>query len=440
MSSQERTDRVRVGVLSCHNSKETKAILNAVADLDHEPVWIRQENVRSWIDDDGVHLEPDVDILANRLLLTKRTNPHELLRLASLYHQQCPVLNPPTAVERTMDKYHAATRLRSEGISVPDAYLALSRSLIDQWSEYLSNEAVQKPTVGTNGRHLERITRTDPVNVTVDGKQAFLQEYIDATNGRASDIRVYVVEDEIVGAMRRTAQDGEWRANVALGADVEDVTHTLNPEPRTIARDAVSALGLDYAGVDLINENGQWYVLEVNATAGFKGLFEATGCSVAPYIARLAISRVGGDLDDDRVADLATTLDDSVPECKPDLSSDADSKSVLGYTSVVQVSGSETTESVVAKADTGAKRTSIGVRLAGRLGVGPITGTTTVRSGAATQSETRPLVELNCKVGGYWQTVTASITDREELTYPMILGRDVLREYQLDIERRVDEE
>ena len=37
-------DAVRVGVLSLHNSKETKAILNAVEDLGHEPVWLRREN------------------------------------------------------------------------------------------------------------------------------------------------------------------------------------------------------------------------------------------------------------------------------------------------------------------------------------------------------------------------------------------------------------
>ncbi len=41
------TGACRVGVLSPHNSKETKAILNAVRALGHEPVWIRDENTSS---------------------------------------------------------------------------------------------------------------------------------------------------------------------------------------------------------------------------------------------------------------------------------------------------------------------------------------------------------------------------------------------------------
>ena len=77
-------------------------------------------------------------------------------------------------------------------------------------------------------------------------------------------------------------------------------------------------LGLDYAGVDLIEgKDGEWYVLEVNPTAGFKGLFEATGRSAAPHIARLAIERAGGAVDDQKVDELSSSLDDSVPDCKP---------------------------------------------------------------------------------------------------------------------------
>ena len=58
------TDTVcRIGVLSPHNSKETKAILNAVRALGHEPVWIRDENVASWIEGGRVRLSPRVDAL-----------------------------------------------------------------------------------------------------------------------------------------------------------------------------------------------------------------------------------------------------------------------------------------------------------------------------------------------------------------------------------------
>jgi len=64
---------VRVGVLSFHNSKETKAILNAVHALGHEPVWLREENARSWIEAGNLRFDPDVEVVSNRLLTTK---PH----------------------------------------------------------------------------------------------------------------------------------------------------------------------------------------------------------------------------------------------------------------------------------------------------------------------------------------------------------------------------
>ncbi len=64
------SDSVTVGVLSLHSSKETKAILNAVDDLGYGTAWLRAENTAVEIIDGTVTLEPDVDIVVNRLLLS----------------------------------------------------------------------------------------------------------------------------------------------------------------------------------------------------------------------------------------------------------------------------------------------------------------------------------------------------------------------------------
>lgn len=53
---------ISVGVLSLHNSKETKAILNAVEDLGHEPIWLREEN--NTIRIDANHVEPNPEVVA----------------------------------------------------------------------------------------------------------------------------------------------------------------------------------------------------------------------------------------------------------------------------------------------------------------------------------------------------------------------------------------
>lgn len=63
MSAITHGESVRVGVLSHHNSEETKAILNAIDALGHTPVWIHEENFSAHLDDAHHRIQPDVDCL-----------------------------------------------------------------------------------------------------------------------------------------------------------------------------------------------------------------------------------------------------------------------------------------------------------------------------------------------------------------------------------------
>jgi RimK family alpha-L-glutamate ligase len=429
----------RVGVLSTHNSKETKAILNAVRVLGHEPVWIRDENVTSWIEDGAVQLSPRVDVLVNRMLLTKSDHQLEDLQLAALYEETTPVVNPPQAVANTLHKYRAGTKLAAAGLPEPYAFFGRSPQTFEEWPEYLPDTAAHKHTIGTNGQDMSVISPNEPVSPMINDEHAFVQEFLEDSDDCPSDVRVTVVEEEIVGAMRRDAPDGDWRTNVALGGEVDGVTDELSQEPRRLAKEATDILGLDLAGVDLMPINGEWYILEVNATAGFKGLFSATGVSAAPHIARFAIERAGGSVDTSQVVEIESTLVDSVPDCKPPLIQQQGSDGVLGYTSRIRINGRDGAEQAVAKSDTGAKRTIIVIDLAGRIGARPLVGTTDVRSGTGSDTETPPLVDVDLCLNGRWRTVTASITDRSEMTYPVLLGRDVLEAYTLDISQTVEE-
>jgi hypothetical protein len=251
---------------------------------------------------------------------------------------------------------------------------------------------------------------------------------------------VYVVGDEVIGAMYRYAPDDDWRSNVTLGGDVENATDTISRDVKALAQKATDVIGLDYAGVDLIENDDGWHVLEVNATAGFKGLFQATGRSAAPYIAKLAIETAGGDVNEDRVSDLAMDLDDSVPSCKPTTTGrQQQTKATIGYTEEIVVSGTSGSETVIAKVDTGASRTSIDTDIAATIGAGPVQTTATVRSATASSDRTRPVVDLVIGIGGTQHTVAASIEDRSNMEYAVLLGRDVLSEYSVDIEKRADE-
>ncbi|MFC7080048.1 ATP-grasp domain-containing protein [Halorussus caseinilyticus] len=432
---------VRVGVLSLHNSKETKAILNAIDDLGHEPFWLREENTAVRVADGEVHLEPDVDIVTNRLLLSNTEQPSEALGLAKIYDSVLPVLNDPSSVMTAIHKFSAATAMANEGLPVPDALLALSNDRLNDGRGEFGEEAVYKTAIGTHGGGTWKVGPDELVNPRVGDRQAFLQELIERDDTRHRDLRVYVVGDRIVGAMNRYAPENDWRTNVALGGDVEDATDNLPREVADIARDAADTIGLDCAGVDLIEGHDGWYVLEVNPTAGFKGLFKATGKSAAPYIAQLAIERAGGTVDEQRVKELTATLDDSVPACKPRPKETGSGEPiVIGYTEEVILSGTSGSETVVAKSDTGATRTSIDTKLAAQIGAGPIKSIARVKSGSSKSSRSRPVVDVVVGVGGNRHTVTASIEDRGHMDYPVLLGRDILKHYQVNVQKRVDAE
>jgi RimK family alpha-L-glutamate ligase len=435
------SEPVTVGVLSTHTSKESKAICNAVEKLGHEPKWLREENTAVSVTDGTVEIEPDVDVIANRMLLSNATEPAEGLGLAAMLGRARPILNEPTAVLTAVHKFATAVALSENGVQVPDAFLALSSDRINEERHRYGQEAVYKTAIGTHGGGTWKIDADEPVNPMVGNRQAFLQQLIDRDGARHSDLRVYVVGDEIVGAMRRFAPEGDWRTNVALGGDVADATGELPAEVREMATAASDIVGLDYAGVDLVEGYDGWYVLEVNPTAGFKGLYQASGISPAPYIARLAIERAGGDVDDGQVSRLAETLDDSIPACMPRTSRRArEERPTVGYIEDVVVAGTQGSQQVFAKSDTGATRSSIDTSLAAEIGAGPIKSMTRVKSGSVKEGKARPVVDIVVGVGGEQHTVTASVQDRSHMAYPLLLGRDILEHYRVDVQRRADDD
>ncbi|WP_435360334.1 RimK family alpha-L-glutamate ligase [Haloarchaeobius sp. DFWS5] len=435
----DNSDSVRVGVLSLHNSKESKAICNAVEELGHEPEWLREENTVVRVGGPGVTLEPDVDVIANRMLLSNTEQPCEELGLANTLNSLRPMLNEPHTTLRATHKIATAAALSDNGIRVPEALLALNGDKLNAARGEFGEEAVYKTAIGTHGGGTWKVGPDERVNAKVGNRYAFLQKLIDRDGERHRDLRVYVVGDEVVGAMYRYAPDTDWRTNVALGGEVEDATGELPEKVRRIAKKSTEVVGLDYAGVDIVEGDEGWYVLEVNPTAGFKGLYKATGHSPAPYIAKLAIEKVGGEVDDERVRELSATLDDSWPSCAPrETQQKPDKPVIVGYTEEVVVSGTSDSKTVIAKSDTGATRTSIDTGLAADIGAGPIKSVMRVKSGSLKQGKSRPVVDLVVGVGGNQHTVTASVEDRSHMDYPILLGRDILTNYQVDVSKRVD--
>lgn len=110
--------------------------------------------------------------------------------------------------------------------------------------------------------------------------RVIVQEFIKEAKGE--DIRAFVVDGTIVGAMRRRGRDGEFRSNLHRGGVAELID--LTPEEEEMAVHAARALGLRVAGVDMIQSARGPLVLEVNASPGLEGIERATGKDIAAEI------------------------------------------------------------------------------------------------------------------------------------------------------------
>ncbi len=108
-----------------------------------------------------------------------------------------------------------------------------------------------------------------------------IQEFVKESAG--TDIRAFVVGGRVVAAMRRTSSDpAEFRANVHRGAKAERVK--LSPELEKAAIQAAELVGLNVAGVDLLESSKGPLVLEVNSSPGLEAIERATGVDIAGEI------------------------------------------------------------------------------------------------------------------------------------------------------------
>ena len=107
-----------------------------------------------------------------------------------------------------------------------------------------------------------------------------VQEYIKEAKG--ADLRVFVVDGQVIGAMKRQAKEGEFRSNLHRGGSATVIQ--LTPEERATAIKSAKKLGLGIAGVDLLQSSRGPLVMEVNSSPGLEGIEGATGLDIAGRI------------------------------------------------------------------------------------------------------------------------------------------------------------
>jgi ribosomal protein S6--L-glutamate ligase len=196
-----------------------------------------------------------------------------------------PVLNPPAAVEAAVDKYLALARLETAGLPVPRTWVGEAAEEALTAFEALGGDVVVKPLFGSEGRGLARVSDREiarRVFFALErlGAVLYVQEYIDHAG---HDLRLFVLDGRVLGAIRRHAAPGDWRTNVAVGGRAEAVEP--DPAAARLAVRAARAVGARMAGIDLLaDRGGELSVIEVNAVPGWRAFGTATGIDVARQV------------------------------------------------------------------------------------------------------------------------------------------------------------
>jgi len=210
---------------------------------------------------------------------------HRLQRLG-LY-----ILNPPSTIERSVDKYYTLALLEEAGLPVPrTAVTENAESALKAFHE-LGGDVVLKPIFGSRGVGSTRISDPNVAErifraLEFQHQVMYLQEFIEHGN---YDLRIFVLGGQVLAAMRRFSPNS-WKTNISLGAT--PIPYKPTVEIEELAIKAAEVLGCEVAGVDILESSRGPLIIELNSQPGWRGLQTVTSFNIADEIIKYVIGRV----------------------------------------------------------------------------------------------------------------------------------------------------
>jgi ribosomal protein S6--L-glutamate ligase len=190
------------------------------------------------------------------------------------------------ALVRSRDKLRSLQLLSKAGIGMPKTAFASIPKNIDNVIEQVGGvPVVIKLLEGTQGigvilAETKRSAKSVIESFLAVKANILVQEFIKEAEG--ADIRAFVVDGKVVGAMKRQGLPGEFRSNLHRGGSAKVLE--LSKEERETAIKSAKKLGLAIAGVDMLQSSRGPLVMEVNSSPGLEGIENATGVDIAGKI------------------------------------------------------------------------------------------------------------------------------------------------------------
>jgi ribosomal protein S6--L-glutamate ligase len=285
---------MKLMVIGSPSTFESQAILNAALTRGHEAFASSGHDFYFEIKDTGFkafHRTEDLmsfDTFLFRGITSSKpeeSNLYNFLVLAKYLYE-----NGKTIVDEKLatDQYIASKisySLSKNNIPVPNTVLTFGRNISKDYLKTATYPLIIKSTTGSKGRGVFLANNMPEALKIIDENEAkrfMFQEYIPTR----FDIRVFVIGDKVLGAMRRDAADGDFRSNIAQGGTATIFDLTKDARIAQLALDSCKAMHVEIAGVDIMINEENLYVLEVNRSPQFHGFADATGLDVGGEIVK----------------------------------------------------------------------------------------------------------------------------------------------------------
>ena len=207
-----------------------------------------------------------------------------------------PIFNDSASIEMVADKMHTHQVLAESKLSTPTTMLAKFPIDMDLVESAIGFPVVVKTLLGVNGTGVFLIDNRDSfedlvsfIEQTSPDTQLIFQKYIAKSHGR--DLRLFVVDGEVIASMERRSSNGGFKANYTQGAQV--VEFIPDDEAKELAIQCAEILNLQVAGIDLLYDESGYTICEANSFPGFKGLESCCNVNVPREIYRAMQQRLG---------------------------------------------------------------------------------------------------------------------------------------------------
>ncbi|MGN0647027.1 MAG: RimK family alpha-L-glutamate ligase [Oscillospiraceae bacterium] len=200
------------------------------------------------------------------------------------------LFNSADAIADADDKVKTALLLAEKGIAIPDTIPApivfpgcnRNGAAAEQAGKMLGWPMIIKENCGSFGQQVylaRNLAEATKILARIGERNCLFQRYIEASSGK--DLRVTVVGGKVICAMERHAASGEFRSNITNGGTAS--ARAITPLEEKLALDATAALGLDFAGVDILmgRTEDERYVCEVNSNPQLQSTIDCCGVNPA---------------------------------------------------------------------------------------------------------------------------------------------------------------